>query len=181
MSFKSEIGVKVFDIMQCFIEQIMRSYFITIWMKYCRSTCGEAGLYYTRFHTVMLPPRPTEWRATSRIGAYHSTAGTSQVPLGTCSTRASTCSNSTTNSPPLSSLPFFPFPFTRSLLSRTSSLPLPAQRCHARCRRFSRLDFSPRRAATFIMVVRKCTICDRRFKKTEHFKRHERSRQYPPS
>ncbi|GES61546.1 C2H2 type zinc finger domain protein [Aspergillus terreus] len=25
------------------------------------------------------------------------------------------------------------------------------------------------------MVVRKCTICDRRFKKTEHFKRHERS------
>ncbi|GAB1216361.1 hypothetical protein ATERTT37_005575 [Aspergillus terreus] len=26
------------------------------------------------------------------------------------------------------------------------------------------------------MVVRKCTICDRRFKKTEHFKRHERSR-----
>lgn len=27
------------------------------------------------------------------------------------------------------------------------------------------------------MVLRKCTICDRRFKKTEHFKRHERSRQ----
>ncbi|KAJ6005443.1 hypothetical protein N7451_003387 [Penicillium sp. IBT 35674x] len=25
------------------------------------------------------------------------------------------------------------------------------------------------------MVLRKCTICDRRFKKTEHFKRHERS------
>ncbi|KAE8147861.1 hypothetical protein BDV25DRAFT_26305 [Aspergillus avenaceus] len=25
------------------------------------------------------------------------------------------------------------------------------------------------------MVIKKCTICDRRFKKTEHFKRHERS------
>lgn len=35
------------------------------------------------------------------------------------------------------------------------------------------------------MVLRKCTVCDRRFTKTEHFKRHERSRQsipllYPP-
>lgn len=28
------------------------------------------------------------------------------------------------------------------------------------------------------MVLRKCTICDRRFKKTEHFKRHERSRMF---
>jgi hypothetical protein len=28
------------------------------------------------------------------------------------------------------------------------------------------------------MVIRKCNICDRRFKKTEHFKRHERSRQF---
>ncbi|PWY82930.1 hypothetical protein BO70DRAFT_428993 [Aspergillus heteromorphus CBS 117.55] len=30
-------------------------------------------------------------------------------------------------------------------------------------------------ASGVIMVPRKCTICDRRFKKTEHFKRHERS------
>lgn len=28
------------------------------------------------------------------------------------------------------------------------------------------------------MVIRKCNICDRRFKKTEHFKRHERSREF---
>jgi hypothetical protein len=31
--------------------------------------------------------------------------------------------------------------------------------------------------ARTIMVLKKCNICDRRFKKTEHFKRHERSRQ----
>ena len=46
--------------------------------------------------------------------------------------------------------------------------------CHALW--FSLFLSHPRCFAGFIMVLRKCTICDRRFKKTEHFKRHERSR-----